>query len=161
MADADSGLSKDELQERTEQAYQQDKQMQQQAVAELGQAQGLGETEVVTLGEQEIEVKSWLPGSVSETFSTVAEAEESGDVRQVLESMGGVADALSELCLTSPYDDADFWQAYHDEWGIEGVIRAFETIAEPALEGMETRLDVENQEAKQEALGNSHRRMRD
>ena len=151
MADKD-------LLEEADEHFEQEKELQQEAVAELGQAEGLGNTETVSFGDKQLTVKAWLPGSISNTFAELTEAYEQGNTSAMMQNMSELPGVLAELCVEEPYDTDEFWQAYYDEWGPEGVITAFEKLSKPAMDGMENRMQVENQEEKLNALGNSQKR---
>jgi len=151
-------MDKEELQEKASEHFEQQKQLQEEAVAELGQAEGLGETDTVAFGDQQITVKAWIPGGISDTMAQFAEAEESGNMARLLNSLEDLAEALANLCLDEPFNQEAFWAEYWDQWGPEGLIKAFETVADPALEGMESRIEVDNMEEKREAMGNWQKR---
>lgn len=146
-----------DLLEKAEEHYQEAKAKQQEAVAEIGQAEGLGETDTVDFGGQTVVVKSWLPGSISDQFADLMTAYENDDMSKLLRNMQTVADVISELCVEEPFNEKVFWSEYYDQWGPEGIIYAFERISSPAMEGMESRMNVDDMEEKKQALGNSHK----
>jgi len=144
--------------EKAEEHYKKSKAKQQEAVAEIGQAEGLGDTDTVEFGGQEITVKSWLPGSITDEFSDLMTAYQNDNKAKLLRNMSVVAEVIAELCITDPFDQEAFWSEYYDQWGPEGVVTAFERISSPALEGMESRMEVDDMEEKKQALGNSQKR---
>lgn len=151
---------KDIVEQATEH-YQEAKAKQKEAVAEIGQAEGLGDTDTVEFGGETVMVKCWLPGSISDQFADLMTAYENDDMAKLLRNMPTVAKVISELCVEDPFNQAVFWSEYYDQWGPEGVISAFETISAPAMEGMESRMQVDDVEAKKNALGNSHKQTKD
>jgi hypothetical protein len=147
--------------EKAERHYQEAKAKQKEAVAEIGQAEGLGETATVDFGGETVVVKSWLPGSISDQFADLMTAYENDNMAKLLRNMQSVAEVIATLCVEEPFNKEYFWDEYYQQWGPEGVITAFETISSPAMEGMESRMEVEDMEGKKNALGNSHKHKRD
>jgi hypothetical protein len=143
--------------EQAEEHYQEAKAKQKEAVAEIGQAEGLGETDTVDFGGETVVVKSWLPGEITDEFADLMTAYENGNNSKLLRNMQTVGKVISTLCVEEPFNQEVFWSEYYDQWGPEGVITAFEKIGSPALEGMEGRMEVDDMEEKKQALGNSRR----
>jgi len=150
-----------DLIEQAEQHYQEAKSKQKEAVAEIGQAEGLGDTDTVDFGGETVVVKSWLPGAITDEFSDLMTAYQNDNQAKLLRNMSVVANVISELCVEEPFDTTAFWDEYYQQWGPEGVITAFEKISSPALEGMESRMQVDDMEEKKNALGNSHKQTKD
>jgi len=148
-------MDENELKERAAERYEQEKAKQEEALQEIAQGPNLGETETVQVGEADIIVKQWVPGSVSDHFADVLEAFNNGQTFEVFRECRKIAILLSGLCVNEPYNGREFWEAYYDKYGPEGAMTAFETIALPVLDGMENLEDVVDTDEKQDALGNS------
>lgn len=151
-------MDNNELLDKASQHYEEQKELQREAVSEIGQAEGLGKTETVTLGQTEIKVKNWIPGGIEKELGRFVSAEEQGNHGYILENMDKLVDVLTNLCVEEPFNKEVFWAEYYDQWGMEGMVTSFHRIAEPGLEGMEERIEVDDMERKQNALGNSQRR---
>jgi len=147
-------MDNEELQQKASERFEQEQKRQEEAMSELAQAEGLGETTTVQLGEETIEVKSWVPGKVSETLGNFLQADQNENLSWMLENAGSLSSAVANLCVTSPYNEEWFWNRFYDKYGIEGIQLVLDTVASPALEGTESRMAVEDQDKKREAMGN-------
>lgn len=117
-----------------------------QAVAE-GEELGADETAWVELGGADIEVRTVIPGRVTELFER---AEQTEDAETVAEANDGVAQfikALTEMTVTVEangvtWDDtADvraFYRGLYDEYGAQGLLRASDRVLTPAEENTVT-----------------------
>lgn len=111
---------------------------QSEALQKIKQGEGFEEYETVTLGELEFEVKAWLPGDTTDLIQRAQELGESEDMGQIKESMDTMLQALDAMTVSETYN-MEFWSAYYNEYGPEGLMVAIEAVLEPATEGMEER----------------------
>lgn len=108
-----------------------------QALAAIRSGGDLEEYETVELGELELEVKAWVPGSVAHTIRRARRLSQAEDLDTMLESMETMLSALDEISRSDTYNMA-FWREYYDEWGPEGVFLAVDTLLDPAFENKES-----------------------
>lgn len=134
----DVDAKRDELISKAQEKKQELDEKQNEALAAIAEGGELEDYETVTLGELEIEVKAWLPGSVEETVTKANRLGQQEDMGKIRESMETMLSALDEMTRADEYDMA-FWRKYYAEWGPEGLILAIETILDPAMEGVEER----------------------
>jgi hypothetical protein len=129
------------LQEETRDAYEQHEAEQSDALDAIASGSDLEEYQTVALGELELEVKAWLPGSVEDTVLKAQDAAESDDPKEVKESLETMISALAEMSTSDVYN-SHFWRKYYDEYGAVGLILAVETLLEPASDKLEERQDA-------------------
>jgi hypothetical protein len=132
---------RENLLEDTREAYKQHEAEQSDALDAIASGSDLEEYETVELGELELEVKAWLPGSVEDTVLKAQDAAESDDPKEVKESLETMISALAEMSTSDVYN-SHFWRKYYDEYGAVGLILATETLLEPASDKLEERQDA-------------------
>jgi len=132
---------RENLLEDTREAYKQHEAEQSDALDAIASGSDLEEYETVVLGELELEVKAWLPGSVEDTVLKAQDAAESDDPKEVKESLETMISALAEMSTSDVYN-SHFWRKYYDEYGAVGLILAVETLLEPASDKLEERQDA-------------------
>lgn len=132
---------RENLLEDTREAYKQHEAEQSDALDAIASGSDLEEYQTVTLGELELEVKAWLPGSVEDTVLKAQDAAESDDPQEVKESLETMISALAEMSTSDVYN-SHFWRKYYDEYGAVGLILAVETLLEPASDKLEERQDA-------------------
>ena len=145
----DLDLSEDEYQDRRSKLIEDAKEEhsqrtaeQEKALQEIAQGENLERYETVFMGDLEMQVRAWVPGSVVPQIQTAASIADSEDVERVMESMETMINALAEISVEGTYDSA-FWRAYFDRYGPEGMIVAVEKVLGPALENMEDNMPDE------------------
>lgn len=111
---------------------------QNEALEEIAAGESLERYETVALGELELEVLGWLPGSVEDTVMRAGELAESGNPENLKESKETMIGALAEMTTSDDYDKS-FWREFTSRYGQEGLIMAVETVLGPAQESMEER----------------------
>ena len=146
---------KQEFLESVEEDYRAQKREQEKALAELAQASDLEHYETRKIGDVEFRVKAWVPGDIMDDFSDIYGAVVNEHVEQIGSELRKMCRVLATLTENSIYDE-QFWQSYYTEWGPVGIMEVFEVLSEPAMSEMEKRGNMENMEAKQEAVGNLH-----
>jgi hypothetical protein len=132
---------RENLLEDTREAYKQHEAEQSDALDAIASGSDLEEYATVQLGELELEVKAWLPGSVEDTVLKAQDAAESDDPKEVKESLETMISALAEMSTSDVYN-SHFWRKYYDEYGAVGLILATETLLEPASDKLEERQDA-------------------
>lgn len=124
---------------------------QEDALDAIADGDDFGDYEPVTLGELEMERKTWLPGDVTDVVKDAAEVTQRlqekpddevdpEDFAALQESMTTMLEALAGLTRSDDYD-LSFWQAFYERYGPEGLMLAVERIVAPAVEGLEDRRD--------------------
>jgi len=131
-----SGKSKDELLNATKEHFGEKRAKQNEALEAIANDGDLEKYETVELGDLELEVKAWTPGSVEETIERAQNIAERGDDVEISRSIETMLTALDEMTPNDTYDRS-FWKQFHEKWGQAGMVMAVETVMQPAMDEME------------------------
>ena len=114
---------------------------QEEALQQIAAGEKLVRYDTVQLGNLELEVKAWLPGSVEETVMSAWDLTDRDDAQAIRESMETMLTALAEMTTSEDYN-REFWRRYYERYGAVGMIEAVETILEPASEYMQEKQEA-------------------
>lgn len=139
--DIDPEAKREELIERAKEHRQDLNEEQDAALQQIGSGEEFGDYTDVRLGELDLTVKAWVPGRVEKTVRRAQSIADDSDPEQIRASMETMFSALAEMTQRDDFNE-EFWGAYYDEYGPEGIIVAAETILGPAVESMEDKRDA-------------------
>ena len=112
---------------------------QNEALREIAKGDDLTEYEVIQLGQLDMRVKAWVPGTATQPIHNAAQKADSLDddagMAEVSESMEAFLPALDELTVSSDYDRS-FWRMYYEKFGPQGMIEAVNRVCGPAFDEM-------------------------
>lgn len=147
LGDIDPEERKTQLLQETEAAKRQHEQEQAELLEAVKNDKELEHDsyEWVELGDAEIKVKSWLPGSVVNTLEQYAEAEQEGSVPPVSDIVGAAITQTEvirsgDVSWSTDTQIQAFWESYYAEHGDTVLEVAVERILNPALDKRQGRV---------------------
>lgn len=115
-------------------------QKQEAALKEIESGETLESYETATLGDLEMEVKAWFPGSLFDDVQHAQQLAQSENPEKVFESIDTMIQVLDNMTVSDTYNEG-FWREYFQKWGPEALGRAMQAILEPAQEEQEAKMD--------------------
>jgi len=133
--------SKEELLEATKEHFDRKEAKQQDALEAIAQGQDLEGYATVELGQEEMEVKKWIPGTVEQEVGALMEAVDEGRKYEALKRKDDVVKSLATVTENDLYDRG-FWSQYYERWGYDAIVEAINTVLTPAVEEREEKAEA-------------------